>query len=136
MRYAECYATLANGRKARLQNTAQFIGWSDHDGKRGYLFRSGRRRVEIRAETEQPGSARKVISWPSLMFGTTDLSFRQHDNPTTGGMQRMRKIVARDGTLLLARRWGQLLARCVGHCGNTHAVTEQAPDGVFGGAQV
>lgn len=142
MRYAECYATLANGRKVRFRNAAQFIGWSDDDGKRAYLFRSGNRRVEIRtqdsksAAEQQASQVRQIISWPSIMIGNRDLSFFKHDNPATGGLKRMRKVIARDGSLLVMRRWRSAFAHCVGYCGTTHAAAAQAPDGVLGGAPV
>ncbi|MDH3351982.1 MAG: hypothetical protein OEM60_00835 [Gammaproteobacteria bacterium] len=142
MRYAECYATLANGRKARFVNAAQFIGWSDEDGKRAYLFRKGRRRIEIRTQLEESpaqtkaGLVRQVISWPSLMIGGNDLSFIKHDNPSAGRLKRMRKVTMRDGSLMVVRRWRRVLARCVGYCGTTHAVAANAPDGLLGGAPV
>jgi len=142
MRYAECYATLANGRKARFLNSAQFIAWSDYDGKRAYLFRNGRRRIEIRTHMEESvaptktGAVRQVISWPSLMIGDNDLSFIKHDNPAAGGLKRLRKFTTRDGSLLVMRRWRRVLARCIGYCGTAHAAAEDAPDALLGGAPV
>lgn len=135
MRYAECYATLASGRKARFLNSAQFIGWSDYDGKRAYLFRKGRRRIEIRTHVEE-SAVRQVISWPSLMIGDNDLSFIRHHNPAAGGLKRMRKFTTRDGSLLVMRRWRRVLARCIGYCETAHVAAEDAPDALLGGAPV
>jgi hypothetical protein len=138
MRYAECYATLANGRKARFLNSAQFIGWSDDDGKRAYLFRSGRRRVEIRTQAgdsavqSKTGLVRQIISWPSLVIGDKDLSFIKHDNPAAGNLKHMRKVTTRDGSLLVMRRWRRVLARCIGYCGTTHVAAANKPDGLLG----
>lgn len=136
MRYAECYATLANGRKARMLDSSQFIGWSEDNGERAYIFRSGRRRIEIRTNAEPGQSTHQVISWPSLVIGTKDLSFLSHDNPVTGSLKHLRKIVARDGSLMVARRWGQAFAKCIGYCGPTATKNAPAPDGVFGGASI
>jgi len=42
MRYAQCFARLADGRTVRLKDSGQFLAWSGWEGKRSFLFRNGR----------------------------------------------------------------------------------------------
>ena len=42
MRYAECFALLRDGRKVGLADKRKFVGWSDDDQSRSFLFRRTR----------------------------------------------------------------------------------------------
>lgn len=53
MRYAECYATLADGRNVRLRNSRNFLGWSDSHLSRRLLFRSGGRHIVLDANARR-----------------------------------------------------------------------------------
>ena len=90
MRYAECYAVLADGQKVRLKNARQFMGWSGPEGERTLLFRNNGRRIVI------------------------DAGARHHEAERSGRLNGVRKFTARDGSLLFMRRWGQELAKNVG----------------------
>ncbi len=54
MRYATCFAILVDGRKVRLQDSRNFVGWSGRDEKRAYLFRNGGLHIEIQTDEEHP----------------------------------------------------------------------------------
>lgn len=86
MRYAECVATLADGRKARLRDSRQFMGFSGHDEQRSLLFKSGGCRIVIGARGE-------------------------HRRAEWNGVHR---FVGRDGGLLFVRRWSEELATSLG----------------------
>ena len=111
MRYTECFATLADGRNVRFKDSRQFLAWSGRDGKRSFLFRNGRRHIEIQRDIRnrvgniQSGHVFGVINWLFLMVGTIDRPHHNHAN---------RKFTARDGSQLVVPHWGQILARRIG----------------------
>ena len=82
MRYAECVATLRDGRKIRLQDSRQFMGFSGRDHDRSLLFKSGGRRIVIDARGERRSAESNGVH----------------------------KFIGRDGSLLFIRRWSQELA--------------------------
>ncbi len=90
LRYAECFARLTDGRIVRLLDSCQFIGWSGWSGPRSFLFRNGRRRIEIQMETGDSAETKRPA-------------------------QRARKFITRDGTRLVIRRWAQLFVKRLGH---------------------
>ena len=47
MRYAELRARLANGKTARLQNAAQFLGWLGYGANPTLLFACDKQRVVV-----------------------------------------------------------------------------------------
>jgi hypothetical protein len=126
MRYTQCMATLIDGRKVRLVNTRQFIGWSDANGRRSYLFANGCRRIEILTQADPTGERNRrsgdleVFSWPSLMLGSRDLLISKRNKSHTVGETRERSFVARDGSLLIVRGWAQLLAGRIGNLRPIH----------------
>jgi hypothetical protein len=111
MRYAECFAKLADGRTVRLRDSRQFLAWSGWDGKRSFLFRNGRRRIEIQTDVRdrvgniQSGHVFGVINWLFLIIGANDAPLHNHAT---------RKFIARDGSQLVVPHWGQILARRIG----------------------
>lgn len=90
MRYAQCFARLADGQTVRLRDTSQFLGWSGWDSKRSLLFRSGRRLIELHTNTGRPISG--VTSWLSVMNGRKDSLARRDE---------ARKFIARDGSQMV-----------------------------------
>ncbi|MEE8426536.1 MAG: hypothetical protein V3S15_04565 [Woeseiaceae bacterium] len=90
MRYAECFARLADGRIVRLKDRRQFVGWSGWSGARSFLFSNGCQRIEIQVE-----------------------AMRSADNIRPG--HRLHKFITRDGTPLVMRRWARLFVRRFSH---------------------
>jgi len=103
MRYAECYAVLANGNRVRLQNARQFMGWSGPEGERTLLFRNNGRRIVIDTCPER-------------------------ESRRSGHLDGVRKFIARDGGLLFMRHWGQELAKNVGDKMPIYAIPARQPD--------
>ena len=64
MRYAECKALLADGRKVGLEKPRHFVGWSRHGPNRSLLFRSNGKHFEVAVEerlrNHTPGCIREV----------------------------------------------------------------------------
>ncbi|MDJ0699955.1 MAG: hypothetical protein QNJ07_08875 [Woeseiaceae bacterium] len=64
MRYAECVAKLADGRKVGLKDPSCFAGWSSHEPRRSLLFISGDSHLEVEVgrgpATQAPGNIRNV----------------------------------------------------------------------------
>lgn len=89
MRYAECVATLKDGRKVGLKQPGKFEGWSSHEPRRSLLFRYGDAHLEIevgrRAATPGPGNIRNVTK--------LDSASRQ--------LTAVRKFIGIDGALVL-----------------------------------
>ena len=141
MRYTQCFAILADGRKVKFVNTRQFIGWSVANGHRSYLFRKGCRHIEILTQVE-PTSDRnrrsgdlEVFSWPSMMLGSRDLLISKRNKSRTVFDTRERKFVARDGSLLLVRGWAQSLARRIGELRSIHTGYEYRQGEIAGDVQ-
>ncbi len=142
LRFADCFATLADGRKVRFRDTSRFIGWSDANGRRTLLFRSGLRRIEIHTNTGLPaghiraGRRCRVTSWLSLTFGGNDLLIRKDDKPVKNRLNGARKFIARDGSHLVIRRLGQLLTTSIGRPGTVQNSIACDRSGLAGGAHV
>ncbi len=60
MRYCECSALLANGRRAALLNPRAFVGWSCSGRDRSYLFLSGDKLVELRSHAQEDSTNRDL----------------------------------------------------------------------------
>jgi len=52
-RKAECIATLTDGRKAKLYDTWQFIGYTGHDPVRFLLFQCSDSHIEVQIDTRR-----------------------------------------------------------------------------------
>lgn len=89
MRYAECYAVLRDGSKARLQNPRAFLGWSSHDARRSLLFRHNDVTVEVEvdncAQERDCGTVRSINLQAALRQGAS----------------RLKKFIGIDGDLLI-----------------------------------
>ena len=53
-RYASCFATLADGTKARLKDSSKFIGWSGWGDRNSYLFRDNDLHIELQTDPDHP----------------------------------------------------------------------------------
>ncbi len=89
MRYAECVATLRDGRKVGLKDPTCFEGWSSHAPRRSLLFRDGDAHLEIevgrRQAAQAPGNIRNITA--------LEAARRQ--------LTAVRKFIGIDGALLL-----------------------------------
>ncbi len=70
-RYARCFAELADGRKVCFRKLRKFIGWSDHESERSFLFLDKGLHIEIQTAHGQPngrkapGRIRDVVLEPA-----------------------------------------------------------------------
>jgi hypothetical protein len=65
-RYAECFATTADGRTARLRNRRQLLGWSMSAQNRVYYFRCGEDVIRIRTDSSRRRQIRQVERWEAF----------------------------------------------------------------------
>ncbi len=56
-RYAECFAMLSDGRKARFLNSRCFVGWSSYAPSRTLLFKVNGAHLELDVEEQLAGQA-------------------------------------------------------------------------------
>ena len=56
MRYAECFAVLADGRTVGLENKCRFVGWSRQSPIRSFLFSNDKERFELLIDTRHTSS--------------------------------------------------------------------------------
>ena len=101
MRYATCYAVLANGRKVGLKTRRKFLGWSGWQAKRSYLFKSGELLIEVSTNPDKP-SLRGVPGHISSVTLRDPAPAELFARPN--GRERkeeVRKFIARDGDQIL-----------------------------------
>lgn len=122
-RYAVCFATLADGRVVRFQEPSLFIASSATEGSSSFLFRKGFRRIEIRTSGVDE---LVVLSGLSFAFGQHDAFIRRDDNPAKNLSTRQRSFVSRDGTVLVRRRFGQLMVKRFENYGLANSVSIHA----------
>lgn len=89
MRYAECVAVLADGRKVGLRDPSRFEGWSSHEPRRSLLFRNGDAHLEIQVGQQKAPQAPGNIRSITLL----EAARRQ--------LTAVRKFIGIDGELLL-----------------------------------
>lgn len=65
IRYAECFARLADGRKVALQSPRKFVGWSSHTKNRSLLFRGKTSTLQLdigsSSDISLPGKIRNIV---------------------------------------------------------------------------
>ena len=88
MRYAECCAILADGRKAKLVEPRKFLGWSGHEKRRSLLFRNHDVTLEVEVDDEAPQRSRSTVRSINLQA-----AIRNSAN-------RIKKFIGIDGELL------------------------------------
>ncbi len=99
-RKAECIATLANGRKVKLHDTWQFIGYTGHDPVRFLLFQCNGRHIEVQIDTrstvvavEQNYRASAFRNWIERCWGPLATRFLNE----LSGQPMQSKAPASDG---------------------------------------
>ena len=89
MRYAECFAILADGRKVSFAEPQKFLGWSGRDALRSLLFRNNDSTLEVeindRAAERECSTVRSVNLQAAIRTGA----------------ERVKKFIGIDGELLL-----------------------------------
>jgi len=91
-RKAECIATLAGGRKAKLHDTWQFIGYTGHSPARCLLFRNNGRHIEIQID-----SGELIVAAEQRR---TKSRFEDIKNSLIRVLNRRRTYTAVDGSLV------------------------------------
>ncbi len=66
LRYAQCYATLKDGRKVAFCKPGQFMGWTGNEPGRSLLFRCGASTLELGLETSTEASCIRNIIFEIL----------------------------------------------------------------------
>ena len=89
MRYAECYAVLADGRKVKFANPRKFLGWSSHDARRSLLFRNNEVTLEVEIDNRAAERERSTVRSINLQA-----TFRE-------SASRLKKFIGIDGDLLV-----------------------------------
>ena len=89
LRYAECYAVLADGRKAKLVDPRKFLGWSCHAPRRSLLFRNNDITLEVEVDNEAAEKRRCTVRSINMQA-----ALRQ-------GAQRLKKFIGIDGGLII-----------------------------------
>lgn len=89
MRYAECCAILADGRKAKFVEPRKFLGWSGHEKRRSLLFRNHDVTLEVEVDDEAPRRSCSTVRSINLQA-----AIRNSAN-------RIKKFIGIDGELLV-----------------------------------
>ncbi len=89
MRYAECYAVLADGTTARFADPRKFLGWSSRDVRRSLLFRNND--VTLEVEVDNRATERKCSTVRSINLQAA----------VRKGANRIKKFIGIDGDLLI-----------------------------------
>jgi hypothetical protein len=89
MRYAECHAVLADGRKVGFVNPRKFLGWSSHGPRRSLLFRNNDITLEV--EVDNCAAERECSTVRSINL---QAALRK-------GASRLKKFIGIDGDLLI-----------------------------------
>ena len=114
MRYAECFATLRDGRKVRLADRRRFIGWSGDANKRALLFRKNLLHIELRTDKGLNGSAPGPGGICDIVLESAVRSVQTAEQQQ---QDAERKFVGIDGSLVslpgrrMARISGDILTR-------------------------
>ena len=89
MRYAECFAVLADGRKVGCAEPQKCLGWSGHANRRALLFRNNDSTLEI--EIDNCAAERECSTVRSVNLQAA----------IRNGAERVKKFIGIDGELLL-----------------------------------
>ena len=89
MRYAECNAILADGRKVKFVAPRKFLGWSSHDARRSLLFRVNDITLEVEVDNLAVERERSTVRSINLQAALRE------------GASRLKKFIGIDGDLLI-----------------------------------
>ena len=89
MRYAECVAVLADGRKVPFIDPRKFLGWSSHDARRSLLFHNNDITLEVEVDNGAAEQLRSTVRSINLQA-----ALRQ-------GANRLKKFIGIDGGLIM-----------------------------------
>ena len=89
MRYAECFAILADGRKVEFADPRRFLGWSSHDARRSLLFRANDLTLEVEVDSLAAKRERSTVRSINLQAAVREQAMR------------VKKFIGIDGALLL-----------------------------------
>lgn len=89
LRYAECYAVLADGTKARFADPRKFLGWSSRDVRRSLLFRNNDVTLEVEVDNEATERECSTVRSINLQAAVRK------------GANRIKKFIGIDGDLLI-----------------------------------
>ena len=97
MRYAECYLELDDGRRVRLKDRSQLLGWSGPNCRRSYYFRSAGTIVCVRTNSQHRTPVRMVELWDDR---ETVAAYSPQDTRVQDLGSPAHKVTAVDGSLL------------------------------------
>ena len=89
MRYAECCALLADGRKVKFVDCRKFLGWSSHDSRRSLLFHNNDITLEVEVDNEAVQKDKSTVRSINLQAAIRN------------GASRLKKFIGIDGDLLI-----------------------------------
>jgi len=89
MRYAECFAVLADGRRVAFRDPSKFLGWSSHEPRRSLLFRNNDLTLEVEVDSLAIHRERSTVRSINLQA-----ALRASAN-------RVKKFIGIDGELIL-----------------------------------
>ena len=89
MRYAECYAVMADGSKARFANPRKFLGWSSRETRRSLLFRNNDITLEVEIDNCAAEKANSTVRSINLQAAMRE------------GANRIKKFIGIDGDQLI-----------------------------------
>lgn len=117
LRYAECFATLRDGRKVRLADKRRFIGWSGDDSQRALLFRKNLLHIELRTDQGLNGSAPGPGGISGIVLESAVRTIKTAETARQETQDAERKFTGIDGSLVtlpgrrMARISSEMLTR-------------------------
>lgn len=88
MRYAECFAVLADGRKVALADPRRFLGWSGYSARRSLVFRANGLTLEVEVDSKAVERDRSTVRSINLQSAIREQAMR------------VKKFIGIDGDLL------------------------------------
>ncbi|HEX5787464.1 MAG TPA: hypothetical protein VFY03_04755, partial [Woeseiaceae bacterium] len=94
LRYAECFAELAEGTRVRLRHRTQLLGWSGPEDRREFWFRAGEGLLRIRTAGRRVVELHVFAGYRSCTArSAADAGVQAPDGP-------MHRVIGIDGALL------------------------------------
>jgi len=83
-RYARCFAEMADGRKICFRKLRKFIGWSDRENERSFLFLDQGLHIEIQTTRRQPKGRRTPGRIRDVVLEPASVDRRENDRKFIG----------------------------------------------------